>query len=82
MVRAQTFIRHFLWPFFFINPDGPHPLQIKKKPLQGPKKNFVSGFMAKKGQKRHAAGQHGELVFFCDSPNAFFKIWLHLISIT
>ena len=49
----------FLWPFlfFFTNPDGPHPGQIKKK--NGPN-NFFSGFGAKKGQKRHVAEQHGE----------------------
>ena len=35
VVRAQTLLLDlFLWPFlfFFTNPDGPHPGQIKKTP--------------------------------------------------
>ena len=63
---------------FFINPDGPHPGQIKKKPLHG-RNNFFSGFRAKKGQKR-VAGQHGQLRFFV-TPKHFFFISIHLISI-
>ena len=47
---------------FFINPDGPHPGQIKKNPCKG-EIIFFSGFMTKKGQKRHVTGQHGSYVF-------------------
>ena len=84
MVRVQTFLFDiFVWPFlvYFINADGFHPAQIKKKPLHGPN-NIFSCFRAKKGQKRHVDGQHGELRFFVTPQMLFFFIWFHFLSVT